>query len=63
VNQLESTKDFMMASATSLKTPYDKRVQLVQDTISGNSKVGDKAASELAVQILHALDSIPEKMR
>lgn len=52
-----------MATSSTFRTPYEKRVQLVQDSIQGNSKLGDKAAGELAVQVLHALDSIPEKMR
>lgn len=52
-----------MASPTLFQTPYDLRVQLVKDTIAQNSKLGDKAATELAVQILHTLNSIPEKVR
>ena len=52
-----------MASPTTLRTPYDQRVELVKDTITAHSKLGDKAASELAVHVLHALNSIPEKMR
>lgn len=52
-----------MASPTMLLTPYDLRVQLVKDTIEQHSKIGDEAASELAVQILFALNSIPEKVR
>ncbi len=52
-----------MASPTLLHTPYDLRVQLVKDTIAQHSKIGDKAAGELAVQILHTLNSIPEKVR
>lgn len=52
-----------MASPTTFRSPYDLRVQLVTETITTHSKVGDKAASELAVHVLHALNSIPEKMR
>ncbi len=52
-----------MTSQTTFRTPYDLRVELVRDTITTNSKLGDKAASELAVHVLHALNSIPEKMR
>jgi hypothetical protein len=52
-----------MASPTLLRTPYDLRVQLVKDTIEKHSKIGDEAAGELAVQILHTLNSIPEKIR
>ena len=52
-----------MASATTLLTPYDHRVVLVKDVITANSKLGDKAANDLAVHVLHALNSIPEKVR
>ena len=52
-----------MASPTTLRSPYDLRVELVKDTIRTHSKIGDKAAGELAVQVLHALNSIPEKIR
>ena len=52
-----------MASPTTLRSPYDRRVELVKDTIRTHSKIGDKAAGELAVQVLYALNSIPEKIR
>ena len=52
-----------MASTTTIRTPYDLRVELVTATISEHSKLGDKAAGELAVHILHTLNSIPEKVR
>jgi hypothetical protein len=44
-------------------SPYDKRVELVVSTIKLNQKLGDKAAQTLAVQVLHALDHIPEHIR
>jgi hypothetical protein len=56
-------KENLMATPTTLRTPYDVRLDLVADTIKANSKLAEKAASELAVHILHALNSIPEKMR
>jgi Family of unknown function (DUF6307) len=52
-----------MASPTVIRTPYDLRVELVKDTIRAHSKLGEKAASELAVHVLHTLNSIPEKIR
>jgi hypothetical protein len=52
-----------MTSPTLLRSPYDRRVDLVKDTITAHSKLSDKAASELAVHVLHALSSIPEKVR
>jgi hypothetical protein len=56
-------KENAMTSPTTFRTPYDLRVELVRDTIRAHSKLGDKAAGELAVHVLHALNSIPEKMR
>ena len=52
-----------MASPTTIRTPYLHRLELVTETIKTHSKLGDKAASELAVQVLHVLNSIPEKVR
>ena len=52
-----------MTSSATFRTPYDVRLELVKDTITAHSKVRDKTASELAVHILRALNSIPEKMR
>jgi Family of unknown function (DUF6307) len=52
-----------MASPTTLHSPYIQRLDLVKDTITAHSKLGDKPARELAVHILHALNSIPEKIR
>jgi hypothetical protein len=52
-----------MASPTLLRTPYDRRVDLVADTITANSKLDKKAASDLAVRVLAALNSIPEIVR
>lgn len=52
-----------MASPTTIRTPYELRLELVSDTIKAHSKLADKAASELAVRVLHTLNSIPEKIR
>lgn len=52
-----------MAVSTPIRSPYERRVQLIKDTISEHSKLGDKAAGELAVQVLQVLNSIPEKVR
>ena len=45
------------------RSPYDKRLQLVVDTIQQHEKLSDQATSELAVHVLHALDHIPERVR
>jgi hypothetical protein len=52
-----------MASPTTLRTPYDVRVDMVKDAILAHSKLDDQDAGELAVHVLHALNSIPEKVR
>ena len=52
-----------MASPMQLRTPYLQRLELVRDTITAHSKLGDDDASELAVCVLHALNSIPEEAR
>ncbi len=52
-----------MTSHTTFRTPYEIRLQLVTDTISAHSELGDDAAGKLAGHVLHALGSIPEKMR
>ncbi len=52
-----------MASLTTIRTPYEIRLQLVTDTISAHSKLGNDAAVKLAEHVLAALNSIPEKVR
>jgi hypothetical protein len=42
---------------------YEKRVMFVQDVLKKNSKLSDKAARELATQVVHAIDHIPEERR
>ena len=56
-------KEYVMSSPVMFRSPYQIRVNLVRDTIMARSKLGDKAAADLAVHVLHALDSIPEKIR
>lgn len=53
----------MATKTTTIRSPYEKRVDLVRDTITARSKLGDEAARDLAEHVLEALDSIPEKMR
>ena len=52
-----------MVSQSTLLSPYEKRVKLVQDTLTTHSSIGDAAAGDLAVHVLHALNSIPERIR
>ena len=52
-----------MASPTTLRSPYALRVELIRDTITSHTKLGDKEATDLAEHVLQALNSIPEKIR
>ncbi|MET0455736.1 MAG: DUF6307 family protein [Mycobacterium sp.] len=52
-----------MASPTTLRTPYENRLNLVKTTIIAHSKLDDEAANLLAIEVLHVLNSIPEKVR
>ncbi|MDT5370458.1 MAG: hypothetical protein QOC62_4889 [Mycobacterium sp.] len=52
-----------MIPGTTLPTPYENRLKLVQDTMTMNSVLDDDAAGKLAIHVLHALNSIPEKIR
>ena len=56
-------KEKLMASPTTLHSPYILRLELVRDTIMSHSKLSNEKASELAEHVLQALNSIPEKMR
>ena len=51
------------ARGTAIRSPYENRVKLVQDTLTKYSALDHEAAGKLAVQVLHTLDHIPEKVR
>ncbi len=42
---------------------YDQRIRLVAYALMKNSKLAEKAATELAAHVLYAIDHIPEKVR
>ncbi|MFS8096943.1 DUF6307 family protein [Lentzea alba] len=42
---------------------YERRVKMVEDVLTGRTKMGGKAARDLAVHVLRALDHIPERVR
>jgi Family of unknown function (DUF6307) len=42
---------------------YERRLKTVTDIVKEHSKLGGKAAGEIAVHVLHALDTIPEVVR
>ncbi|GEL22940.1 hypothetical protein PSU4_18940 [Pseudonocardia sulfidoxydans NBRC 16205] len=52
-----------MSTVPDVRTPYERRVDLVTEVVTTYSPLPKAAADELAVLILHALDHIPEKVR
>jgi hypothetical protein len=50
-------------SESTFRSPYEIRLKLVQETLRSHSSLEDTAAHELAVHVLHALNSIPENIR
>lgn len=42
---------------------YERRLKMVEDVLIKRTKLGDKATHDLAVQVLRALDHIPERVR
>ena len=48
---------------TTFISRYERRVSFVQDVLTKNSKLTDDVAHDLAVQVVHAIDHIPEPTR
>ncbi|HVV14675.1 DUF6307 family protein [Amycolatopsis sp.] len=42
---------------------YEHRIELVEAVLKGKSTLSDQECHALAVQVLHTLDAIPEKVR
>lgn len=42
---------------------YEQRVTFVKDVLKKNSALDDEAAQTLAVQVVDAIDHIPEQVR
>jgi uncharacterized protein DUF6307 len=47
---------------TTFVSRYEQRIAFVQDVLNKNSDLGDKSAHDLAVQVLAAIDNIPESI-
>jgi Family of unknown function (DUF6307) len=62
-NRPEQEKEAKMTSKPVYVSPYERRVQLVANVLKGQSKLSAKECHALAVQVLHTLDTIPEKIR
>ncbi|MET7995834.1 DUF6307 family protein [Amycolatopsis sp. NPDC005232] len=52
-----------MTTDVTVVSRYDLRVKLVRDVLKENTKLDEKACQALAVQLLHAMDANPERMR
>ncbi|GAB3500073.1 DUF6307 family protein [Amycolatopsis cihanbeyliensis] len=52
-----------MTSSPVFVSRYDQRIKLVQDVLKEHTTYSDEKCRELAVQVLHTVDTIPEKMR
>jgi hypothetical protein len=50
-------------TATRIVSGYEQQVRFVQDVLRKNAKLDDKAARELAVKVVHAIDHGPEPTR
>ena len=42
---------------------YDRRLKMVQDVLTSRAKLGGSDARDVAVDVLRALDHIPERVR
>ena len=52
-----------MTTNVAFVSRYDLRVKLVRDVLKENTKLSDNACQELAVQLLHTMDTVPERTR
>lgn len=52
-----------MTTNTAFVSRYDLRVKLVRDVLKENTKLSDSACQELAVRLLHTMDTVPERTR
>lgn len=52
-----------MTKTIDFRTPYERRVDLVTAVVTDHSSLKKDEAVDLAVQILHAIDHIPENVR
>lgn len=57
------TRLVSVAAETPFISAYDHRVMLVRDQVMAYSTLDEKTASKIAVHVLHAIDTIPEKIR
>lgn len=48
---------------TTFVSRYERRVIFVQDVLRKNSTLDEKASHDLAVQVVYAIDHIPEPKR
>jgi hypothetical protein len=53
----------MMTNNGTYVSIHDRRIRLVADAVAAHSELAEKAALEVAVHVLYALDHIPETVR
>jgi hypothetical protein len=61
--RLKRKKTMINRATPHFRSPYDERLELVKNTLTTYSALDDDDAGKLAVHVLHALNSIPEKIR
>jgi hypothetical protein len=52
-----------MSSSGTYVSVYEQRVELVAEVLRAHTELDEKAARDVAVHVLYALDHIPEKVR
>ncbi|WP_410677029.1 DUF6307 family protein [Amycolatopsis sp. cmx-4-68] len=52
-----------MTTDTAFVSRYDLRIAQVRDVLKENTKLSEDACRTLAVQLLHTMDTVPERMR
>ncbi|GLY49939.1 DUF6307 family protein [Lentzea sp. NBRC 102530] len=53
----------MTEPTSTFTSSYERRLKVVEDVLTGRTELGGKAARDLAVHVLRALDHIPERVR
>ena len=56
-------RELRMATDQIGLSQYERRMKTVTDIVLAHSKLTNTVAKELAIAVLHALDTIPERIR
>lgn len=52
-----------MTIDTGFVSRYELRIKLARDVVEKHTSLDEKSANELAIALLHAIDTVPEKTR